>query len=186
MVTVSEKNEIDSTPVGDGSRKLAARGVNPTCSLIPDELGFYEVDLHNFEVEGIQGIYKESSEQLEVVNRLLATPTLYAEYGTPKLSRIHGLDDKLIRCKTLDDTLVCAQIKDLKYIQIPSRPGMSLVGKIKPHGPLAEKLSDVINNDNELILGIRSLARITPDVDTGDKLVAVKEIITFDVITPPF
>lgn len=171
-------------------------GTNKVGRLRCDENGWYDMVLGALEYENSVGdIYTLKSAQAffeegSSLMRRIANGQLRAEYGHPKQQP--GMTDRqyLQRILTIEETMVCAHIKDV-YIDFNNvkcpKTGRTIIafrGKVKPAGPYGPYLKEMLDDpDMNVAFSVRSL--------TMNRMVGFRQhkdftqIVTWDYVTEP-
>lgn len=161
-----------------------------------DSDGYYEISLGALNIFNSAGAYytldkaKELFESSSSLMRRIENGALKAELGHPK--RLPGMTmrEYMNRILTIDIENIGAHIKSVELRETNvkdkgSKENMVLiVGKIKPNGPKAQYLIDLLEDpDSNVAFSIRSL--------TNDKIIngivvkTLRTIVTWDIVVEP-
>lgn len=185
---------------GMGNNKVkftctALVGTNKIGVLKPDDDGYYSVVLGAlnafnsvgalYPLASAKALFEESSDLM----RRISEGNCKCELGHPKPLPGQSTREFLQRILTIEETRVCAHIKEVWLEEgIKDRQGRSVVaimGKIKPSGPYGEALKESLDNKHENVcFSIRSLTMDTMN-PAGYLQKDLRRIITWDVVTEP-
>lgn len=175
----------------------ALMGTNKVGNLAPDSDGYYEVVLGGFETDNEHGHYYSFEKQTQnlfeessQLMRQIKAGNLFGEYGHPKRAPGENIMDFLKRCILVNEKMQSHHIRkvslDFKNVtDAKKRTIVAVLGEIKPLGPYADSLRDILNTKSaNCCFSVRAQ---TDDVDmpNGKEKRSVKSIITWDYVGDP-
>ncbi len=174
----------------------ALMGTNKVGNLKKDEKGYYEVLLGALDVYNSGQAWYPATQKARtlfedsgLLQRRIKDGALRGEYGHPKRQTGQSMQDYLLRCMTIEETLQAFHIKSVRLddslIKGPDgRKVVAIIAKILPSGPYGPALERQLNNpDENVCFSIRAL--------TDDKYVRgelqkeLKQIVTWDYVNEP-
>lgn len=175
------------------SVKTLARNKNKETKLKKDNDGYYYICLgalnaYNsagayYKLEGAKDLFENSSHLM----RRLNNGYVKAELGHPKKSPGMTMSEYMNRILTIDPENVCVHIKSMELVDSGKKDADStdnlvyIMGWIKPHGPKAKFIEDVIEDDEaNLAFSIRTLTR--DKIINGVVTKTITQFITVDAV----
>lgn len=159
--------------------------------LTPDANGYYEISIgalntYNsagefYTLKGAEALFEQSSSFMRRINN----GCLKSEVGHPKPTPGMSDNDFLRRVLSIEETNVCAHIKEVALKPVAGNNGLVLIiGKVKPAGPKGPALKEAFENGNENVCF--SIRALTKDYRQGRTTYRVlHHIETFDWVTEP-
>lgn len=134
--------------------------------MVKDKDGYITVTL---------GMYDKhiSQEVFEDFKQRCLKGVVYSEFGNPRRQPFMTDDEYLQRFSTLDVDRAGVQILDVEM----SPDGQRMIGKVKAAGGYADMFKHVIEEDPQLVFGMRSLH----DSRDRDQLKPI-HVVTYDLI----
>lgn len=174
----------------------ALMGTNKVGKLNKDENGYYEVllgalDVYNSGQAWYPATQRATSlfEDSSLLQRRIKDGSLRGEYGHPKRVPGQSMQDYLLRCMTIEETLQAFHIKSVRLddsvVKGPDgRKVISIVAKILPSGPYGPALEKQLNNPEENVCF--SIRALTDDrMVRGETHKELKQIVTWDYVNEP-
>lgn len=174
----------------------ALLGTNKAGTLKCDDDGYYTVILGALDVYNTSGaFYPEASarhlfERSSSLARRIASGNLRGEYGHPRKLPGMELEDFVNRVRDIYEPNVCMHIRkvtvDYTSFRNPQgQPIITIVGEIKPSGPMGPALKEQLENRHEdVCFSIRSMTHDTLSM-TGRLTKNLKLIVTWDYVNEP-
>ncbi len=175
---------------------IKAKKNRSNVKLEKDEQGYYKMTLGAlnifnsagayYKLEGAKDLFESSSSLMRRINN----GALKAELGHPKKLPGMSMNEYMNRILTIDIENIGAHIKSVELVDSGKRDNNStdnmiyIVAWVKPHGPKAKYLEDLIEDeDANIAFSIRSLTR--DQIVNGILVKTLKQIITWDIVVEP-
>lgn len=162
-----------------------------------DPDGYYDVILGGFDTYNSAGAYytwasaKGHFDKSSHFQRRIGNSALYGEYGHPVYQPGMSKQDWIIRVMTINPASKSHHIRELVvddtvFKNKDGRPMITIFGRVKPAGPMAQALGDSLDNEHEnTAFSIRSITDDFLDPRTGQVIKNMREIVTYDYVDEP-
>lgn len=173
----------------------ALMGTNKVGKLKKDENGYYEVVLGALDTQNSVGATYPSAkaralfEDSGILMRRIKDGNLRGEMGHPKRQVGQSVQDYMMRCLTIEETLVAFHIKSIRLddrlLKGPDgKYVVAIIGKILPSGPYGAVLAAQLDNpDENVCFSIRALTN--DEFVRGQLHKHLRQIVTWDCVNEP-
>lgn len=158
-----------------------------------DEKGYYKVNLGGVGVKNSKGEFyladgvkdKFFNAKNTILAQRLAKGYLLGEMGHPNPMEYPNPADFFKRVYTINQQNVSHAIREVKMVDTPNN-GIVFLGWVKPQGPKGEFLRESLENeDRNTPFSIRSMSVEGVNRRTGQKVLKLDEILTWDWVDRP-